>query len=74
MSKLPSVSAQKAIKVFKKLDYQQVRQRGSHISLHHSDKQPLSVPNHRVLGRGLLRKLIREAEISPAEFIKLLKK
>ena len=74
MSKLPSVSASKAIKCFEKIGYQVIRQKGSHVRLHHlSDHQrkPLTVPNHKVLGKGLLRKLLRDAELTVDEFVAL---
>jgi len=75
MSKLPVVSVNKAIRAFKKLGYLEIRQRGSHIRFRHPDsfRKPLSIPNHKVLGRGLLRKLIRDANISVEEFKKLAK-
>ena len=44
----------------------------SHIRLHHATKKPLTVPRHKTLGTGLLRKLLRDAEITIEEFIKLL--
>jgi len=74
MPKLPSLSGRDAIKVFRKIGYKVARQKGSHIRLLHSDihRIPLTVPDHKVLGKGLLRKLLRDAEISVDEFIKLL--
>lgn len=75
MTNIPVVSAKEVIKVFIKIGYQVVRQRGSHIRLHHSfDKQkiPLTIPNHKSLGRGLLHKLLRDADLSVDEFISLL--
>ena len=35
MPKLPSVSVKEAIKAFEKLDYIIIRQKGSHIRMHH---------------------------------------
>ena len=76
MTGLPVVSAKDAIKAFMKIGYQVVRQRGSHIRLHHSfdkRKTPLTVPSHRTLGKGLLHKLLRDADLTIDEFIRLLK-
>lgn len=73
MPKLPLVSGKTAIKVFIKIGYQVIRQKGSHIRLHHPKKKPLTVPNHKVLGKGLLRKLLRDSELLIEDFIKLLK-
>jgi predicted RNA binding protein YcfA (HicA-like mRNA interferase family) len=74
VAKLPLISGKKAIKAFIKIGYYIVRQRGSHIRLHHPSKKPLTIPDHKVLGRGLLRKLLRDAELSREDFIRLLKK
>ena len=75
MHKLPSVSAKAAIKAFEKLDYKIIRQRGSHIRMRHKidkNKKPLTIPNHKILGKGLLRKLLRDSELTVEGFIKLL--
>ena len=75
MSKLPSIPALKAIKCFEKIGYEVIRQRGSHVRLHHKidkNKKPLTIPRHKTLGRGLLRKLLRDAEISVEDFVSLL--
>lgn len=75
MPKLPPISGDEAIKAFSKLGYVVVRQKGSHVRLlHPSDKTclPLMIPRHRHLGIGLLRKLIRDANITPDVFLKLL--
>lgn len=74
MAKLPLISGKTAVKVFVKIGYRQVRQKGSHIRLHHLERRPLTIPDHKVLGKGLLRKLLRDAELSVEDFIKLLKK
>lgn len=75
MPKLPTLSSEKTIKCFEKLGYEIVRQKGSHIRLHHKfdrSKKPLTIPEHKIIGRGLLRKLIRDADISVDEFIEIL--
>ena len=76
MSKLPVISGETAIKAFEKMGYRIARTRGSHFRLYHIDpkKNPLTIPNHKVLGRGLLRRLIRDAEVTVEEFIGLLRK
>jgi len=73
--KLPVISGRDAVKVFKKLGYVQVRQTGSHIRMKHmsdDSKIPLTIPNHKVLGKGLLRKLLRDVDISTEDFVNLL--
>jgi predicted RNA binding protein YcfA (HicA-like mRNA interferase family) len=72
VAKIPQISGKMAVKIFSKIGYRVARQRGSHIRLHHSDKKPLTVPDHKVLGKGLLRKLLRDSELSVEEFLKLI--
>ncbi len=75
MSKLPVVSGDGAVKAFQRLGYLKVRQRGGPIRLHHpSDppRKPLTIPRHKELGHGLLRKLLRDANLTPDEFAELL--
>jgi len=74
MPKLPLVSGKTAIKAFNKMGYRTVRKRGSHFRLHHLKRRPLTIPDCKVLSKGLLRKLLRDAELSVEEFTNLLKK
>ena len=75
MGRIPQISGQDAVKAFEKLGYHAVRQRGSHIRLwptEGSTRKPLTIPDHRIIGKGLLRKIIRDAKISLDEFLNLL--
>jgi len=75
MLKLPVISGSQAIKCFEKIGYHIIRQRGSHVRMRHksnSTKQPLTIPHHKTLGKGLLCKLLRDSELSIEEFSKLL--
>ena len=74
MPKLPSISGKKAIKAFEKIGYHVVRKRGSHFRLQHPDKIPLTIPEHRTISKGLLKRLLRDSELSVEEFVKLLKR
>ena len=56
--------------------YQVARQRGSHIRPRDEsdpDHRPLTVPDDKVLKPGLLRKLLRDANLTVGEFVDLLK-
>ena len=72
MPKLPIISGKEAVGVFVKIGYKIERQRGSHIRLSCQHRRPLTIPNHKVIGKGLLRKILRNANISVSEFIKLI--
>ena len=73
MPPLPVISGKEAVRRFERLGYTVVRQRSSHIRMKHphGDRLPLTVPDHKVLGRGLLRKLMRDAKVTVREFIQL---
>lgn len=74
MPKLILVSGKQAVKKFQKIGYRVVRQKGSHVRMEHvydSTKSPLTIPNHPIIGRGLLRKILRDADVSVEEFSQL---
>jgi predicted RNA binding protein YcfA (HicA-like mRNA interferase family) len=72
--KLPVVSGMQTVKAFQKLGYEIDEQHGSHIIVRHVEPphRRLSVPNHRELGKGTLRSLIREVGLTVEEFASLL--
>ncbi len=75
MPKLPVLSGDGAVRAFQQLGDEVVRQRGSHVRLHHSTnptRRLLTIPRHRELGHGLLRKLLRDANITPEALVRLL--
>jgi predicted RNA binding protein YcfA (HicA-like mRNA interferase family) len=69
--KLPILSGRSIVKALAELGYRQVRQRGSHIRLACPGRTSITIPDHKVVGRGLLRKILRDAELSVEEFMKL---
>ena len=74
--KLPIVSGQDVVKALNKIGYEAVRQRSSHLRLkdpHNSNHKPLTVPLHKRIKPGLLRHIIRDANLSVDEFNKLLR-
>ena len=73
MAALPSVSGERAVRVFQKAGWVKDRQRGSHVILiKPGHTASLSVPQHRELAPGTLRALIRAAGISVDEFVALM--
>ena len=74
MSKLPVVSGADAIRAFSRIGYEVDRQRGSHVILRNAAPpfRRLTIPNHKVLAKGTLRSLIREAGLTPEQFARLL--
>ena len=72
MTQLSILSGKAIVKALAKLGYQEVRQRGSHMRLACPGKTSITVPNYKVVGRGLLKKILRDAGLSADEFMKLL--
>jgi predicted RNA binding protein YcfA (HicA-like mRNA interferase family) len=65
-------SGAEAIRKLEKAGWSVARRKGSHVMMTKSGYQwTLSVPQHSELGPGLLRKLIRQAGLTPEEFNEL---
>ena len=71
MGTLPLLSSKQILKRFLRLGYEVVRQRGSHIRLRCQGKRSITVPDYRLIDRSLLRKILRDAELSVEDFEKL---
>lgn len=85
MSKLLSVDYDRVIKALVSIGYAVNNQKGSHIVMQLVDNQKyislfgcrkkevmVVVPAHKPLGKGMLRTIIREIDLSVEEFNKLL--
>jgi predicted RNA binding protein YcfA (HicA-like mRNA interferase family) len=70
--KLPLLSGREICKALEKLGYVKIRQRGSHIRLKCSGRKSVTVHDYKEVSRGLLRKILRDADISIEEFLKLI--
>ena len=73
--KLPTLTAKDVISVLHKIGFENVRQKGSHIFFRHPDGRTTLVSRHdkEDIGRGLLRQMLKEIELTPEEFLKYLK-
>jgi predicted RNA binding protein YcfA (HicA-like mRNA interferase family) len=76
MSKFPSLPGKAIIDVLKKNGFTIKRQKGSHVFLSHPDGRATVVPIHagETIGPGLFAKILRDTELSKADFIKPVKK
>ena len=73
MPKLSPISAKKIIVILEKLSFEKIHQKGSHVRMKHSDGRRTTIPLHsgEKVGVGLLRKILRDIQISRSEFEKL---
>jgi predicted RNA binding protein YcfA (HicA-like mRNA interferase family) len=76
MTKLPSVSGDQVIKALGKAGFIVHHQKGSHVTMKHSEKPALRVvvPCHKGkdLGKGLLFSIIKDSGLAVEEFLALL--
>ena len=74
MPPLPLLNARQVITALEKAGFEIARQKGSHIRLRHADGRTVTVPVHKgqEIGRGLLRKILRDADLTREEFVQLL--
>ena len=75
--RLPRISGEALVKILTKMGYSVVRQRGSHLRLKDPDNpshKPITVPLHKTIKPGLLRKIIKDADLSVKEFMEILER
>ena len=73
MTRFPALTARALEKVLLGIGFEAVRRRGSHVFYRHPDGRPTTVPHHagRELARPLIREILREVDMSPEEFQRL---
>lgn len=75
MSRLSALTGKKLISLLKKVGFEQVRQRGSHVFLKHPDGRVTVIPFHKgeTIGPGLLSKILRDVEMTRDDLLKIVK-
>mgnify|MGYP001269031710 CR=1 FL=1 len=68
MPKLPRISGAEALRAFQRLGFEKVRQRGSHVVVRKGARGCV-IPQHSELKTGTLAGLLRQADVTPEEFI-----
>ena len=72
MPKLTRMSGREAMRLLRQLGFKEVRQRGSHVILKKETPEGTIgcvVPLHRELAVGTLRGILRQARVTPDEFL-----
>jgi predicted RNA binding protein YcfA (HicA-like mRNA interferase family) len=85
LSKLAPVDYDKVVKTLISIGYTVNSQKGSHIVMRFTDKEKFTsifgcrknesmivIPAHKPIGKGMVRTIIREVDLSVEEFLKLL--
>lgn len=73
MTRLVLITGAEMARLLERLGFQRARQRGSHAYYRHPDGRATVVPLHagETLGRGLLRAILREIDLTPADYERL---
>jgi predicted RNA binding protein YcfA (HicA-like mRNA interferase family) len=71
MTRLPRLTGKEAVRILRRIGFEVIRTRGSHVFLKHPDGRVTTVPVHsrETLGPGLLRSILRDVELSVEEFM-----
>jgi predicted RNA binding protein YcfA (HicA-like mRNA interferase family) len=74
MSRSPRITGSDLIRALAKAGFRVLRVRGSHHFLRHEDGRSTVVPAHagEMIGPGLFQKILRDCQITVAEFVELL--
>jgi predicted RNA binding protein YcfA (HicA-like mRNA interferase family) len=73
MGKLANISGKETVKTFERLGWKKRGQVGDHfVMTKENERANLSIPLHKELAIGTLRRLIRDARISVDEFLEKL--
>jgi len=72
LGRLAPLPSRKVLCAPESFGFEAIRQRGSHIVMRHPDGRTTVVPIHtgEDIGRGLLRKIIRDARLDVEEFLR----
>ncbi|MFP3999447.1 MAG: type II toxin-antitoxin system HicA family toxin [Desulfobacterales bacterium] len=63
------VSGRRLVKIFKKLGYEKISQKGSHIKVkNYSTGSVIIIPDHKEIDRWTLKTILKQAEISEQDF------
>lgn len=74
MPKLPVLSAREIIKALSGQGFQVLSQKGSHVKMKRKtskETRVVIIPDHEEIPTGTLKSIIRQAGLTPEEFIKL---
>lgn len=72
MPKFPRISGDHAVRTMERLGFVRIRQKGSHLIMKRNTADGIRgcvIPMHKELATGTLHSILRQAHISPEEFL-----
>ena len=67
--KLPLISGRQALNALKRLGFEEIGRKGSHVKMKHPDGRLIVFPFHDEIDRFTLKGALRDAEIETDEFL-----
>lgn len=67
--KLPLLTGRQVHAALRRLGFQEVHHKGSHVKMEHADGRRIVFPYHEEVDRHTLRGALRDADISEDEFL-----
>jgi predicted RNA binding protein YcfA (HicA-like mRNA interferase family) len=76
VTRLPVITFRELDRVLRRLGFDEVRRKGSHVFYRHADGRTTTAPDHkgRDIARPLLREILREVDLPVDDFVKELKR
>jgi predicted RNA binding protein YcfA (HicA-like mRNA interferase family) len=73
MSRLPQIKSTDLIRFLKSNGFREERQSGSHLTLYHDERGPVTIPVHAGcdMGRGLAVRILKDAGFSVEDYLRL---
>jgi predicted RNA binding protein YcfA (HicA-like mRNA interferase family) len=68
--KLPLLSSRQVIAALKRMGFEVVHRKGSHVKMQRSEGMVIVFPDHKEIDRWTLKGALKDAEIDEAEFLK----
>jgi predicted RNA binding protein YcfA (HicA-like mRNA interferase family) len=68
--KLPLLSGRQVIAALKRMGFEVVHRKGSHVKMQRPDGMVIVFPDHKEIDRWTLKGALKDAEIDEAEFLK----
>ncbi|MBF0274693.1 MAG: type II toxin-antitoxin system HicA family toxin [Nitrospinae bacterium] len=72
--KLPLLSGKQVLSTLKRLGFQEVHRKGSHVKMKHHDGRKIVFPYHNPVDRFTLKGSLNDAEVDINDFIQHIKK
>jgi predicted RNA binding protein YcfA (HicA-like mRNA interferase family) len=69
---LSDLPVRKVVRALESIGFAYIRTRGSHAIYRRSDGRVVVIPEHGTIKRGTLSSILRQADLTPAEFLKML--